>query len=431
MKVLKSSSITPFGGLNFVINELDKHEIGKLLFQDLPALSPQCKYTWRDIFYSYWSVFYCGGDCAEDLGGNFRDALNNTPKLAIPSPDRVLGRLIELAIDPILFTSNRSKKLHHFVVNDVLNELNLKICKKLFNNDLQNATVDYDNTICYTEKKDATRTYKFENGYQLGVAFIGSQIVYVENRNGNSTAHVGQLDTLTQMFLQLQKQEISVKRFRADSATYGLEMINVINQFADHFYLRARMNQTLEKAISSITEWQRLPNQEEEIYRGETIFEPFKATAKKIFKHIKTRPYRLVIIKEKRRDGQVNFFTGEACLYSAVITNDQEMIANEIVHFYNQRGAAEKEFDVLKNDFGWNKLPFSFLNQNNVYLLTTAMCRNIYSYLIQTFSKKVSGLKPTYRIKKFIFRFICIPAKWIKHAGQWHLRLYGNIAFKT
>src|SRR5690606_23404542 len=109
----------------------------------------------------------------------------------------------------------------------------------------------------------------------------------------------------------------------------------------------------------------------------------------------------------------------------------QEMTANEIVHVYNQRGAAEKEFDVLKDDFGWNKLPFSFLNQNNVYLLVTAMCRNIYSYLIQTFSKKVRGLKPTYRIKKFIFRFICIPAKWIKHAGQWHLRIYGKIAFKT
>lgn len=35
------------------------------------------------------------------------------------------------------------------------------------------------------------------------------------------------------------------------------------------------------------------------------------------------------------------------------------------------------------------------------------------------------------RIKKFIFRFICIPAKWIKHARIKQLRIYGNIAFKT
>ena len=46
-------------------------------------------------------------------------------------------------------------------------------------------------------------------------------------------------------------------------------------------------------------------------------------------------------------------------LYSAILTNDWDMDVNEIVFFYNQRGTIEKEFDVLKNDFGWNNLPFS------------------------------------------------------------------------
>lgn len=431
MKVIKSPFITPFGGLNFVIAELDKLGIGDLIDKKLPAIGPQSKYNWRDVFYSYWSVFLCGGDCAEDLGGNFRASLSHMPSVAIPSPDRVLERMKQLAEAPTLFDSARSKAVHQFALNSKLNELNLGICKKLFGSNLQNATVDYDNTICYTEKKDATRTYKFENGYQPGVAFIGQKVVYVENRNGNSTAHVGQADTLKRMFLQLQNQGIKVKRFRADSATYGLEMINVIDQFSDHFYLRARMNQTLEKAISSIKNWHLISNQEDKIYRGETSFTPFKRVVRDTAKAPELKTYRLVVTKEKRRDGQLNFFTGEACLYSAIITNDFEMTATQIAHFYNQRGAAEKEFDVLKNDFGWNKLPFSFMQQNNVYLLVTAMCRNIYHFLIGYFSKIVQGLKPTYRIKKFIFRFICIPAKWIKHAGQWQLRLYGNVAFKT
>jgi hypothetical protein len=339
--------------------------------------------------------------------------------------------LKELSEAPTRFDSPRSKAVHHFALNSKLNELNISICKKLFGSNLQNVTVDYDNTICYTEKKDATRTYKFENGYQPGVAFIGSRVVYVENRNGNSTAHVGQSDTLTRMFLQLQKQGITVNRFRADSATYGLEMINVIDQFTDNFYVRARMSQTLEKAIASITKWQRLENQQDEIYRGETTFTPFQRVVRGTNKSCDLKTYRLVVTKEKRRDGQLNFFTGEAYIYRAIVTNDQELTADQVVHFYNQRGKAENEFDVLKNDFGWNKLPFSFLAQNNAYLLITAMCRNIYHYLINYFSKSIKGLKPNHRLKKFIFRFICIPAKWIKHAGQWHLRLFGNIAFKT
>jgi hypothetical protein len=38
------------------------------------------------------------------------------------------------------------------------------------------------------------------------------------------------------------------------------------------------------------------------------------------------------------------------------------------VFFYNARGGEEKEFDVVKNDFGWNKMPFSKMEQNAVFL---------------------------------------------------------------
>lgn len=431
MKVLKSPTITPFGGLNFVINELDKRGVGALLKAELPELAAQCQYNWRDIFYSYWSVFFCGGDCAEDLGGNFRASLSTMPKLAIPSPDRVLDRLKTLAVEPTAFNSPRAKAPHYFAVNDTLNQLNLSICKKLFGSDWQNATVDYDNTICFTEKKDATKTYKFENGYQPGVAFIGQRVVYVENRNGKSTAHVGQADTLKRMFLHLQQQGITVKRFRADSATYGLNMFQVIEEFSETFYVRTRTSDALEKAIAEVNEWVSISAEEHGLYRGETTYSPFERARRNANDKSEPKNYRVIVTKEKRRDGQVNAFTGEAFMYTAIITNDFEMTANEISHFYDQRGATEKEFDVLKNDFGWNKLPFSFMHQNNVYMLVTAMCRNIYSYLIQEFSKTVHGLRPFYRLKKFIFRFICIPAKWIKHAGQWQLRLYGHAAFKT
>ncbi len=99
--------------------------------------------------------------------------------------------------------------------------------------------------------------------------------------------------------------------------------------------------------------------------------------------------------------------------------------------FYKQRGAIEKEFDVLKNDFGWNNMPFSKLEQNTVFLIITAMCRNLYNYIINEFSKIFKHLKPYYRIKKFIFRFVCIPARWIKTARSHKLRIYGHIAFKT
>jgi hypothetical protein len=79
MKVQKSSNLNPFGGLNFVMEELDRQKIGALLNQELPAIGKQSQYSWRDLFYSYWSVFYCGGDCAEDLSDNFKSSLSLVP----------------------------------------------------------------------------------------------------------------------------------------------------------------------------------------------------------------------------------------------------------------------------------------------------------------------------------------------------------------
>lgn len=41
------------------------------------------------------------------------------------------------------------------------------------------------------------------------------------------------------------------------------------------------------------------------------------------------------------------------------MTNDFDLTNDDVVFFYNARGASEREFDILKNDFGWNKKPFS------------------------------------------------------------------------
>lgn len=432
MKIQQSSTINPFGGLNFVIEELDRLKIGAILNEELPALSKQSQYDWRDILYSYWSVFYCDGDCAEDLSDNFKPSLSQVPYFSVPSPDRILNRLKQIAVPVTHFKPKRAKYIHEFAIDPLLNNLNLRLLKRLFPMTFNGQNIlDYDNTICYTGKEDALRTYKNETGYQPGVGLIGSKVVFVENRNGNSTAHVLQEDTLKRMFELLLENNIKISKFRADSASYNWKTIQTIDKYSETFYVRARMSQALERAISSIKSWKIVGNPENQIYRGETTFTPFARAARDLKESQNVKEYRLIVTKEKRRDGQVNIFTSEAFFYSSIITNDKKMTTDEIVFFYNNRGAIEREFEVLKYDFGWNKLPFSKLSQNNVYLIMTAICKNIYHYIINYFSKRTYNLKPSFRLKKFIFRFIIIPAKWIKKSRQMYLRIYGKIAFKT
>lgn len=431
MKIVNSVPISSFGGLNFVLDEFERIGLGRYINSELPELPSQSKYSWKDIFYSFWSLFFCGGDCAEDLSGNFRTSLNTNPFIKIPSPDRVLSRMKSLAEPMQLFDTVRGQKLHEFSMNNLLTGINLSMIKKLRLLDHSDVTLDYDNTIIFSKKADSKMTYKKDYGYCPGVGIIGGTVVYVENRNGNSDAQTLQDETLERMFNALSAAKIKINRFRADGASYQLKTLSVACENSDKIYIRARKDQAVMKAITSVAKWDEIETKNGIEYYGSVEFVPFKKRAREHKLQHLLMPYRLVVTKIKNSDGQLDLFTGEACEYNVIITNDYEMSNVEIVQFYNQRGAAEKEFDVLKNDFGWNNMPFSKLEYNSVYLIICAMCRNLYGYIIKLFSKRTAILSPEFRIKKFIFRFICIPAKWIKSARIQKLRLYGNLTYQT
>lgn len=431
MKVLNSSEISPFGGLNFVLKEFDTLNISNLLNENLPCLPPQSKYKWKDILYSFWSIYFCGGDCIEDLSGNFNQHLKGNPFLKVPSPDRVLERFKKLSLPKENFTVPRGVSNHEFSLHEPLNNLNLQILKLLKFEANEKLILDYDNTLIFNNKLDSRWSYKNRSGYCPGVGIIGKKIVYIENRNGNSDAKTLQNETLSRMFSLFKKQNIKIHSFRADGASYQMNVLDVVSKNVEKLYMRACMSDALAREIANIDNWEEVNLGTELGYRGDIIFTPFIRTAKRGKTLDQLKSYRLVVTKTKRGDKQIDLFTNEACNYSAIITNDYDLSNDEVAHFYNQRGAIEKEFDVLKNDFGWNNLPFSKLEQNTVFLFFTAICRNLYDYIINLFSARFKCLSPSFRIKKFIFRFITIPAKWIRNARQNKLKIYGNLYFKT
>ena len=112
-------------------------------------------------------------------------------------------------------------------------------------------------------------------------------------------------------------------------------------------------------------------------------------------------------------DGVQDFWEWEYT-YRCILTNDYDSSVREIVGFYNLRGGKERIFDDMNNGFGWDRLPKSFMAENTVFLLLTALIRNFYKAIIQRLDVKKFGLNATSRIKAFVFRFISVPAKWIR-----------------
>ena len=104
----------------------------------------------------------------------------------------------------------------------------------------------------------------------------------------------------------------------------------------------------------------------------------------------------------------------------------KELTEKDIITFYNERGASEKNFDIQNNDFGWSHLPFSFMAENMVFMMVTAMLKNFYLYLVRHISDKVKPLKKTSRLKAFILHFVSVSAKWVRTGRQNVLNLYTN-----
>jgi len=432
MKVHHRDQINPFGGINFVHEAFDKLGFEKILDDYLPQLAPQCKYYWKDIIYSLFSIYFCGGDAIEDIGTHLKSKIGDNPFCKIPSPDRILDRLKELSIQPINFKVPRGSVEHTLCTNKTLIELNLALLKKLSVISSEELTIDYDNTIISTEKADCKPSYKSGLGYQPGVATLNvDYLIYLENRNGNMSAQAAQKETLQRMIDILSSHGIErVDNFRADAASYQVAVFSQLNNFAKTIFISAPPSQ-VKYRFSQIEEWKEYKDSKGKTWLvGETIYVPF-------FRRIsasqrdKLKAYRLIVKKQPLENGQIDMITNEACRYHAIVTNSQDKSTFEALDFYHQRGAMEKQFDILKNDFGWNNLPFSKIEQNNVFLILTGMCRNLYQYIITTFSETYQHLIPTMRIKKFIFRFIAIPAKWINRSRQKVLILYGQLAFKT
>lgn len=90
---------------------------------------------------------------------------------------------------------------------------------------------------------------------------------------------------------------------------------------------------------------------------------------------------------------------GREYTYRCILTNDYTSTDRDIVEYYNKRGGAERVLDDMNNGFGWKRLPKSFMAENTVFLLLTALIRNFYRHLISDANMKSFGLKRTSRIK--------------------------------
>ena len=398
---------------------LDKFDalLGDVIDRVLGIRSTSFGYQYSEIIRSIFALFMCGGDVTEDINLFLRSELSDRPNTRVPSSDTVLRAIEELASENVTYTAKNSGKTYDFNTAEKLNRLLVEL---LF------ATgqlvrggeydVDFDHQFIEAEKYDAKRTYKHFLGYSPGVVTIGGLIAYVENRDGNANVRFMQAETLHRFFEMMEDFHLKVRSFRADCGSYSEDVVKVIMKHAEKFYIRAERYEALYEKVKRQSGWTEVEIGYEKYEVQSFPFEQFEGVS-----HC-----RLVVQRQRKGKGeQLDLFDGEYT-YRCILTNDWDKGDVEVILHYNKRGTAEQVFDRQNNDFGWAHMPKSFMNQNTVFLLLTAMAANFYLYVVSLPLMCMFGVEATDRVKSFLFRFIAVPAKWVRTAGQNVLNIYSK-----
>ncbi len=418
---LKSDNITPFGGLYSIFNQFNRSGVRETVdsFLGRRSLDPKA-FSYGDVFASLFANYLCGGDCIEDVMDikNFWDGHDN---IRIASSDTIERALRGLSCDNTTYM-NDNNVAYDFNTADKLNSLMLRLLKTTKQlNPGDCIDLDFDHQFIACDKKDSKYSYKKAEGYFPGVATVGGLIVGIENRDANTNVKFHQADTLKRIIERLEiESRVVIRNFRADCGSYSEAIIGYVKDHCEHFYIRANNCQSRRTEFMEHTDWTPVHISGMDCDVASFKFDSF----------IPEENLRLVVQRTKLSEedpaAESEGLFGTEYVYRCIVTNDWSNSEKDIIAYYNKRGASERNFDCQNNDFGWAHLPFSYLKENTVFLLVTAMLKNFYLYILQAIGSAVKGLDIKNRLKRFIRLFISAPAKWIRSGRQEVLNIYSR-----
>lgn len=275
------------------MRELFSRYVGPVIDEVLGLRCTSYGYQYSEIAGSLSSVYFCGGDCVEDVTSHLMPHLSLHPTLRTCSSDTILRGISELATVNTTYTSDTGKS-YDFNAATKLNSLLVKVLKntgQLMAG--ESYDLDFDHQFIETEKYDAKMTYKKFTGYSPGVAVIGDLIVGIENRDGNANVRFHQQDTLERIYSNLESENIHIKRSRMDCGSCSREIVETVEKHSELFYIRANRCGSLYDSLFALRGWQREQINGIGYELNSIIVEKWEGKA-----------YRLVIQRERRLDGE-------------------------------------------------------------------------------------------------------------------------------
>ena len=421
---IKSEKFTPFGGIYFVI-KMFKRLVMSHVDSYLGLRCTLFGYQYGEALLAMMCNFVSGGDRTEDINV-LKGKLPQRPGFRICSPDTVLRILSELSVEDVIYTSEKGKD-YRFNTAERLNGLLVYTAVRsgvLISG--HEYDLDFDHEFLESETWESLPTYKGFRGYSPGCAVLTDvrtgqdAIVGIENRDGNTPVKFHQADTLERILLNVIEPGLKLRNIRVDCGSYDAGVVRLLLEHGRHVFVRAEMCRSLrEKLLSPRRQWRATEVGDQQM---EVLSMPFDGLGGDI-------PHcRLIVQRQRKQAGTwLDCFEDggdDVYVYRAILTNEWDMTEEEVISFYNQRGAKEKVFDQMNNDFGWHYLPKGLLKENTVFMILTAVIRNFYQQMLRMKELRAFGLQATTRMKAFVNKVITVVAKWTRGGRRDILTIY-------
>jgi hypothetical protein len=241
--------------------------------------------------------------------------------------------------------------------------------------------LDMDASIVESDKGDGTMSYAGIKGYMPMLGFISDGkhkpfTSYVKFRQGYASPQSDQLTGIKRTHELLKSHGYKLKAVRIDSAGYMSRIVNYLDAEDIHFTIAADHNSAVMEKVAAIPEsdWQ-------SFYDRKGVDWGWEIAETRYVMGKGKRASRLIVKRQARVTEQLDVFdhNTSAYRYYVIISSipKAEKTAQEVLHFHNSRGNAEKFIEDAKYGLNLKVVPTGQLHANALYYMIGMLVFNL------------------------------------------------------
>jgi hypothetical protein len=387
----------------------------------------------------------CGGTCLEDI-----ELLRNNPSYL----DALGAHRVPDQTTAGDFLRRFEKDEHVHLLMEAINEVRLRVWKRLPRREKKLALIDVDGTIAPTLgdcKEGMDISYKGTWGYHpLLVTLANTQeVLYTKNRPGNRPSHDGAAPFMDAAVTLVRQGGFERVRLRGDTDFSFTGHFDGWTKEKVEFVFGIDANQSFVARASEVHEndWKALirppsrapikteprerPTNVKEIIVKERGFTSIATEIEDVieFPYRPTRSdrdYRMVVLRKTLRVTEGQKRLADEIRYFFFVTNvpRSKLETREVVFESNARCNQENVIEQLKNGVRAMRMPSDSLLSNWAYLVIASLAWNMKAWLAITIPQPESAKElRRMEFRRFLNSVMLIPAQVVHRARRLVLRL--------